>query len=385
VSLRRVRADAGGWDTRTVRLVFLVVVVGLVGFAGPSVPAPTFAAARAQAVALDPAGELFGVSCATSTYCLAVGTTAASWDGHRWHLLHGPPEPAGTVQMFMNAVSCPAANDCVVVGDFQSSRGDTTLAEHWNGTSWLPLAVGSATHARLDAVACPTTAWCMAAGTANAQSTRTLAGIWNGPAGGGWRVTATPNRAAGNVVRRLSCASATACVGLGPAVDQWNGTRWQEVSGDGYGIVDVSCLPGVALTGCTYLGLYGVGRTAYSDTMAYGGTSWHSVGDIHGAKLAGNASYYACGSAASCVAVGQQTAHATGDVVTYAERSDDGRWAPAPAASPNPPHQGLEYDAFFGVSCAGSDDCAAVGRANQQILAEHWNGIRWTADGFVSS
>jgi hypothetical protein len=362
----------------------MVALVGLVGIAvagSASRAAPT----RAHATTVDPSGQLFGVSCASSTYCLAVGTTAASWDGRQWHIVHLPHAPAGTVQTFMNAVSCPAVSDCIVVGDFQTSRGDLALAEHWNGQSWSPVAVGSETHARLDAVSCPTTAWCMTTGSTNTQSTQTLAGIWNGPAGGGWRPTASPNGKSANVIRRLSCASSTVCVGLGSTIDEWNGTAWQTVPTDGYGIVDVSCLGAVDANGCTYLGLYGTGADFFADTLAYDGTGWHSVGDIHGAKLVGNPSTYACGSNTSCVAVGQQTVHATGNVITYAQHWNGSLWTAVPTASPNPPHRGLEYDALFGVTCVTGVACVAVGRSNQDVLAEHWNGRRWTNDVFTAS
>jgi hypothetical protein len=327
----------------------------------------------------DPAGEFFDVSCVGSSYCLAVGTAAATWNGQYWKLLPKPAAPKGTVQEFMNAVSCPEMNDCVVVGGFESKTARFTLAENWNGSKWTAMDVGSTTNAELDGVSCPTSEWCMATGaTYRGNAYQAVAGTWDGPDGTDWTVTTVPNMSTtASSIGHLSCASSTVCVGMASTPEVWNGQSWTGLSTTPYQVDDASCLPGDTTGECTYLGTYASGSSFYSDTLQYNGSGWTSVGSTSGnVALVNGPSAYACASATACFAVGQRYLHSGADL-TFSELWNGNNWTYVPSASPNPPHKDFQYDSFFGVTCVTASNCTAVGRANSDLLAENWNGTKW--------
>jgi hypothetical protein len=170
---------------------------------------------------------------------------------------------------------------------------------------------------------------------------------------------------------------------MGTSMDVWNGQSWSIVSTSPYEIYDASCQPGDSLTQCLFLGLYVSGDKYYSDTLHYSGSAWQLSGATSGSTpLPGTTSAYSCGSSTSCFAVGQQTVHVSGDVVTFIEDWNGQKWSTIASPSPNPAHSGLQYDAFFGLSCVSANNCTAVGRANNDLLAEKWNGTKWQVDYF---
>jgi hypothetical protein len=112
------------------------VAVGSVGF-GPLVERFN---GRQWSIQATPAGaalaELNGVSCVSTTDCVAVGgrsnshqAIAERWNGSRWSIENTPTLAAGSL---LWAVSCPSAAGCFAVG----SRGGLPLLERWNGASW---------------------------------------------------------------------------------------------------------------------------------------------------------------------------------------------------------------------------------------------------------
>jgi len=88
--------------------------------------------ARAKLANID--GTLNGVSCATTTYCIAVGTSTAgvasytlieTFDGRAWSAAKSP-SPLGYTGLpedVLYAVSCVGPTFCVAVGTYQSHTG----------------------------------------------------------------------------------------------------------------------------------------------------------------------------------------------------------------------------------------------------------------------
>ncbi len=120
-----------------------------------------------------------GVSCLSSTSCIAVGSvfsTAANrrfalaekWDGTSWTDT-GALVRAGTRTNFLNDVSCVAADDCMAVGlSMASGPSQTTLTETWNGTQWTLLAApnpGGTLNTTFSAVSCPSRLLCIGTGS----------------------------------------------------------------------------------------------------------------------------------------------------------------------------------------------------------------------------
>ena len=80
-------------------------------------------------------GFTTSVSCATSSFCVAVDQTGsmAVYNGSRWtdRPLAGVPNGVGLV-----SVSCPSVRFCMAVDDQNGLYASGTYV--WNGTSWGP-------------------------------------------------------------------------------------------------------------------------------------------------------------------------------------------------------------------------------------------------------
>ena len=88
----------------------------------------------------------------------------------------------------LNGVSCASTTTCVAVGDLiNSSSQEITLAQDWNGSSWTTLVTPTfpaGTGAALSAVSCASATYCIAVGYAyGASNTAALAERWTEPCG----------------------------------------------------------------------------------------------------------------------------------------------------------------------------------------------------------
>ena len=113
-----------------------------------AVPASASATWRVQEVPLPAgsAGQLLSVSCPATGICTAVGysvntvtdaqfTLAERWAGGHWSVQPTPSPGSGINQL--TGVSCLSATDCTAVGiDSTPTAINSTLVEHWDGTSW---------------------------------------------------------------------------------------------------------------------------------------------------------------------------------------------------------------------------------------------------------
>jgi hypothetical protein len=124
---------------------------------------------------------LSGVSCASKTFCVAVGMRAAhggpagsiaeTWDGTRWRVSPTPAFPSvrnvGSNPAALSGVSCAAANACTAVGYyFVAYLTAVPLVDRWNGRRWTQQRAPSENKNRhiyggvqdtsLDEVSCPT-------------------------------------------------------------------------------------------------------------------------------------------------------------------------------------------------------------------------------------
>ena len=146
--------------------------------------------------------SLGSVSCTSASACIAVGTTpvggneiptplAEAWNGVAWTILP-VPDPAGNGSL--SGVSCSSATACTAVGSASSGP----LAERWNGMKWAVQPTPAATGAILDSVSCSSATACTAVGevspSVNASGNHvTLAERWNGTT---WVIQPTPGNPA---------------------------------------------------------------------------------------------------------------------------------------------------------------------------------------------
>ena len=120
--------------------------------------------------------ELYAVSCASSTFCTAVGEyynsgseerkmLAESWNGTEWKT-QSTPEPGGaTEESRLTDVSCASSTSCTAVGQ---GADEALFADHWNGTEWgiqpTPVAEESAHNLRWEGVSCTSSRVCVTVG-----------------------------------------------------------------------------------------------------------------------------------------------------------------------------------------------------------------------------
>ncbi len=201
-------------------------------------------------------GPLFGVSCPTVSLCLAVGgavTTARTfqriavadlWDGTAW-TAEALPLPARAYFSELDGISCATTTRCVAVGTYsrsgQNPEGGAGLpyAVTWNGFAWSLDADTANRGGSLESISCPTATTCMAVGTrAIGKDNVPLASRWDN---GRWSATAVRNVAYSptTVLLAVSCASANRCAAAGidgyggelfgsqgPLIEAWNGRAW---------------------------------------------------------------------------------------------------------------------------------------------------------------
>ena len=172
---------------------------------------------------------LSGVSCASPRSCTAVGyfingagagvTLGERWNATGW-VIQRTPNPEGATYVQLVGVSCASPTWCTAVGFFSDVTGiDVMLAERWNGTGWAIQRTLYPDHARyvqLAGVSCASPTSCTAVGFFNNITgiDVMLAERWNGT---GWAIQRTPHPAdaTSNSLGAVSCPSKTRCTAVG--------------------------------------------------------------------------------------------------------------------------------------------------------------------------
>jgi hypothetical protein len=167
---------------------------------------------------------LQAVSCPYTRSCLAVGNNgceslAERWNGSRWAVLRTPDAgyctKRGTGAPSFTGVSCASASACIAVGTIQplnESQIEQPLTERWNGMRWSMQRTGEVT----SALSCPAAESCTAVGV---QPPLVNAERWNGIR---WTAQALPVPRASNFgwsLDAVSCASPTRCIAVGGLTD----------------------------------------------------------------------------------------------------------------------------------------------------------------------
>ncbi|GAA1996174.1 hypothetical protein JL107_07195 [Nakamurella flavida] len=210
--------------------------------------------------------------CSSATFCLtADATTTAVFSGSAWSTSPAPL-PGGVPE-----ISCTAAEFCGAVADNRAST--------WSG-SWRAPSVLSDDPEEFDRISCGTDGVCVAADRLDAHVLRP---------GGPTTTTAlgTPLDSP-VVISALSCASASFCLatvaGQFSAVFTFDGSTWAESSiGDPSDHVDIR---GLSCTGPTFCTAVGDG------TYRWDGATWTRTSDLQ-------MSLVSCSGPTSCVATGR--------------------------------------------------------------------------------
>lgn len=352
--------------------------------------------------------SLLGISCASATACVAVGsyrtsagvnstvnTLAEVWNGTSWSI-QPTPNPASNQVSVLTSVSCSSANACAAVGysgDFGGFDSVLTLAEAWNGTSWSIQPTPNPTspnHAYLTSVSCTSPSACIAVGTAGGFEP--VAEAWNGTS---WSLQKppAPAGATGGILSGVSCTSASACTavgnyqnGLGTHIllaETWNGTAWSIQPTPVPAGASRSYLNGVfclSASRCTAVGNYQSGTGAHVTLAeAWNGTSWSIQATPNPPALRSGLSAVTCLSAGLCTAVGGQTSRY--QVQTPLALAWNGTsWSLQRTPAPHTATQNV----LIGVACPAATDCFSVGAAGSDAgsgtLTEHWDGAAWSIE-----
>jgi hypothetical protein len=352
----------------------------------------------------SPSSDLYGISCAGGSHCLAVGhsyspssaakddTLLESWNGTSWSIVASPSPSTTSV---LNGVSCATAGKCLAVGLFFNTSGDyQTLAESWDGSA---MSIANE-DAELAGVSCVNATHCIAVGSyfSGRSVSKTLVKSWNGHS---WQRVPDPNpkRTEGSYLNAISCLSADRCVAVGyyykldntrvTLVESWNGTRW-------------SIVPSPNPSGAAYSVFYGISCTAKTRCMATGsaggrvlaekwnGSHWSVVSTPNPSTTAySELADISCTSASHCLAVGYETDTLYHADLTLAEKWNGTAWSIVASAAPG--KNANRSSVLHGLSCGKAGECLAVGyrqRASGTFatLTERWTGQRWVVLGSPS-
>lgn len=277
-----------------------------------------------------------GVSCTSSHACVATGYSYSKhtarllgqgWNGSKWTAQALNKQPALALP---GGISCTWAKDCMTVG----LRGSgTPLAEHWNGKKWSALAAKG--FGQLAGVSCAATRNCIAVGTNGAG--KALAERWNGKS---WSTQTARQPMQYSELSSVSCRTTTACVAVGSAGTSTTSTAIAE-----------------------QLTVSGWARLTVPDPVTTGAAEFNAV---------------SCAAVSNCMAVGDATNSAGTTDTLVAEHWDGTSWTVVTPSSP------AKFSALISVSCTSVTHCVAVGAdsatatGSVRPLVEVWNGSTWT-------
>ncbi len=323
---------------------------------------------------------LYGVSCPTTSRCIAVGTTVTanyyrktlvrSWNGTSWSTI-ASPNPSTAVDSSLSGVSCVSTTSCVAVGSFYDNTTSNTLIESWNGTNWSIITsppITNSTDSLLAGVSCISTSSCTAVGQYwDGSMYRALIESWNGTT---WSTVASPTGTGigSTYLSGVSCISTTFCTAVGtyfdgnnyPAlIESWNGTNWSIATSPpastsiDSGLFGVSC---ISISSCTAVGSYDDGTTQKALIESWNGTTWSTVTSLNNANSTSNIlTAVSCVAATWCTATG--FVYPNGADQSLIESWDGTTWSVL--GSPN--FQTAFEGDLLGIACNSPTTCVVTG------------------------
>jgi hypothetical protein len=368
-------------------------ITGLGAWGSPVVAAKASARGLATIARLGAAVPVFygagahdvldAISCARAQGCVVVGAdpagravvSAGTEDEGRWTwsaaaALRGGLGGSGRLA----GVSCATPSTCVAVGTDVSAQGATTFGTlhrgRWRWTALSAVPSDPTGSGSLAAVSCPTAVSCVAVGADAAgqgivtTGTRTEAG-WR------WSVAAavTPDASGSGPLTSVSCGAPTSCVAVGAdassegivttAVATGASWTWSAAASLGAGtdrLVGVSC---AGAAWCVAVGNDGSGLGVVTTGTRTGATWSWQLDQRPGARAALGA--VTCRTTRLCVAVGSTpTGRGTTGQYAVGRRAAGGLvWSGARTV----PARGGAMGPLLAASCAALDACAVVGAA----------------------
>jgi hypothetical protein len=193
--------------------------------------------------------ELGGLSCANAHNCMAAGIYENSsghnlpfanrWHNGKWQVL-ATPTIHGQQLVVFQGVSCPTTTLCVAVGDTEdntSAGNNHAFAEVWSAGKWRVSTLRHQLSAFIGA-SCPARNRCFASGyTFPADTARSLIETWNGRSWTTQRPVQTAAPLPAGDLMHVSCVGRSDCEAVGfrfnpksnaeqTLAEKWNGKRW---------------------------------------------------------------------------------------------------------------------------------------------------------------
>ena len=305
-------------------------------------------------------GDLLAVSCVSMSFCMAVGADASglplaeAWNGRTWRVLKAPPGPNE-----LDAISCARVWFCV--GLFAVSDG----ADQWNGRTWRAMNMSGDGCVRfvcaLGAVSCPGAGSCMAVGSFSNRSGSVRLGeavTWNGRT---WRDTRPPSPGRQATLDFVSCASTSRCLAVGnnrrcgcALIVAWNGRSWQQLASPGQ-LPDLRTMSCPRADSCVAVGGQGAGSSA-ATAAAWDGRAWQRLAPAEPGKSERVLFDVSCWRPSACMAVGSYStaaAFSVGAQLTLAEQWNGKAWLVRKTPSPGDVSSGLSAVLHGGLSLHG--------------------------------
>jgi hypothetical protein len=334
-------------------------------------------------------GMLEATTCA-GTSCWAVGASPAqlastpaiieSNSGTGWSMAEAPTPTAPNQNDDLAAITCVDAADCWAVGH----SNDQALAEEYSNGAWayVPSANPAGTSAWLTGVSCTGLSDCWAVGWSAAADnsyhtliehyTGTDWTIFNSPDGG------SPNS---NILTGVTCPESNDCWAAGgaqdntPLIEHYDGTAWAVVSGlaitgPASSFNSITC---TSVTDCWAVGVHNTTTDNETQTLIehFDGSTWEAVSSPNpwGGPSGENYLYgVSCASSDACVAVG----YSFGFVAAGFGQTLIEQYSPATGWTVTGPTPPVEGEQFMGASC-GASVCVAVGENSEDgepVIAE---------------
>jgi hypothetical protein len=334
----------------------------------------------------SPNNYLFGVAAIAPNDVWAVGAygvlgiTAQQliehWDGTSWRPV---ASPALAMPNELLAVSAVAANDVWAVGGYNS--GGQALIEHWDGSSWNVVPnPNPGTFNRFFGVAAISSNNVWAVGQfGNGGLNQTLVERWDGTS---WRVIPSPN--VPNQHNQLNAVTtvpgspgelwAVGEAGPSALIMHWNGSQWSIVPSPNAGSVPrLMSVVAISANDVWAVGWTGGSSGPVTLTLHWNGSTWSVVPSPNPSGTYN----YLWGVDALATdnvwAVGEFNATG-GNQQTLFLRWNGTAWVQVAGDNTGP--SGLQFF-LRAVSAISGSDIWSVGN-NSHTLAEHWNGTRWS-------
>ena len=293
---------------------------------------------------------------------------------------------AGSGQSVLQAVTCATASFCVAVGAQNGDTGGGLLIEQWNGTAWSVVPGATVTPSGddvLNGVSCAGQDFCMTVGS---TGTGAFAEMWKGSTWTATTVTPPPGFNGFVNLSTVFCFAANSCQALGtgftgsaPTVfgEQWNGSTWSAVPAatptafsTETGVTGMAC---VSASYCIAVGNVD-GRTSFAEQWT--GSAWSLADSGINSNLPSGSFLAAvsCAGTSFCQAVGQVAETTTQNLI---ETWNGATWSVqngTPQTSTSVPQS------LVGVDCVSATSCSAVGVSGtaSAALALTWNGAAWS-------